>query len=1016
MIDILSCKFTNDVCTTPSNNLVGGLSGKLYAEIDFIVHWDLIGEDLTFFQDQIARNDGGDYILDGFRVGQTIYVEYAGTDSSPANVGEYIIVNISSGVLTVDEITSSSSDSELSNGTLPFATEIGTFDYNIHGTTKVQNSNFYFGLVENSASPQYISLLDGETQKYTINGLDADGGNTYPLVIASSNKSWVTGSSDDISDTTIEELGIGTSGVSTGFEQRFKIHLPFYIFPAYSDTLEDANGELLQSLFPQLSGANTLKFVYKIEAGTDNSSIIFSTDNGNINAFINNGDVGFYDQYRNTATTPEYSITSIEYLDPNSNEVSAMIKNATTTVNIVLNSLNGRFSTPETRVQFTVYEIPEDFSDVKNNANTAWENFEVSRFSVLVDSGTSSDNKVVDLDVTLVNANSINITFDYTAPNADKKYVIVSELSRYDELDLTSSDGNTVLCAFDEFVYNVDLSTIYVSDNGIMVNEHSSNSVERSFTDYKGWIEDGVLFTNNFTILSVGGYSDELTVSLRSVALKIEVVNSTDSSRNFTLEEFTLLPPNDDQGRTFILPTDDPKNYLYIEETASSISSTSYSIQYATKLRWETWFSQANADPDFTAPTKDWSQYITGDWSVKMNMYFSLGATDEENNRYTFTITHGVDVGIKDYEEVDGCSMDWTIETFHQPTMTNLDGLLSKTANTFVRATFYGKKLFPCVWDANDDCTYSQIISGSGSASDSNGEIADLDCPELYGILELDDEQVGGTSFIKQISTMYDPETGTPWIGESGVRAKITHYPFATNPCSVVEAVLDIDQLDLNANYKLSARIGEIARTICDVAIFQLIESAVAFYYNSALVGFSETDILVWSLGGKLSNSLGYIDSVTDGTITLTGANKFLRAIKIVCAVGRIDDTKSGDFYTNASLVGLDICDFCFFLSNGLELTSQPSLYTFTSGTGTLTFAGFTGDIIIDFREAFICEDVSAITTYTDPVLANYSDNELLIFCQGQELFTVLACTKSGDTLTFSTAITGKLKICLVNG
>lgn len=1010
MIDISSCHFYNQWATTPSNNLLGGLGAKLTAEIEFFVHWETMFKDLTFYGDQIIRNDGGSFINDRFRLGQTIYVEYTGTSSSPSNVGEYTIVNISNDIITVGEITSSVSDPIYPNGTLPFATEIGTVEYNVHGTTKVQNINFYYGLVENASPSSFASLLDGEIQKYTKNGLDTDASNTYTLDIANSNKSWISGTSTDITNTIIQELGTGYTGVSTGFEQAFKISLPFYISPAFLDSMLDANGEIDQSLFLELAGANSLKFVYKFEAGTDNTSFIFSSDGGNINAFTNNGAVGFYDEYRNTSVTPEYSVTSVTYKDPNNLTVDSLIKNATTSVTVVLNSANGRFANNLTRVAISIYEVPEVFSDVKNNANTMFTNFDVSFLSVIEGAAASDNNNIDDYEVAYVDANTINLTFDYLPPNANKQYLIVVETARQDELDMTLTDGMTLLVDYNSFAYQVDLSEIYTSENGIVVNEHSSNSIERSFTDYKGWVEDGVLFTNNFNITSVGGYSNELTIALSSVVCKIEAVNSVDSSRNFTLEEFTLTPPNEDTGRTFILPTGDPKNYLSLTEDSVNAGSTDYTVEYATKLRWEEWLSQANADPDFTSPTKNWSTYQAGNWSVKMTMYFNLTGTDTDENEYTFTVNHGCDVGILNYDDYDGCIVTGEIETFHEPTMTDLEGQISKTANTFVRATFYGKKLFPCIYNPSSDCSYTQILSGSGSTSE---DIVALDCPDLYGILELDDPINGGENFIKQISSMYDPETGTPWIGESGVRAKITFYPYAATPKVVVEAVLDIDQLDLSIDYKLSARLGEKAGTICMVAITYSPEGEdFLTYTNSDLNGFAEDDLLIFG-NGLNQDSYGNIQTFSPPTITFKTA---ITGLKICCASdGRIDDTKAGSSYSNALLVGLDECDFLFFTRNGTEATTQAG-YTFTSGTGDMAYSGNNGAIIIDFKEAFICETLAAQSTYTDAQLIGLTMADILVFSGGYELTSVNYVTLSGDTLTFSAPITGKIKVCRVNG
>ena len=1018
MIDILSSKFTNNFCSVESNNLIGGLGGKVETTIDFIIHWETMNVDLTLYNNQIARNDGASFIADGFRIGQTIYVDYIGLASSSPNSGEFVIIGIANDILTLGEITTSISSSTLENGTLPFTADIGTFDYNIYGTTKVQNINFYFGLVENAQAPTYVSLLDGETQKYTKSGLDADNYGTYSLDIASSNQSWITGTSADISATTITELGIGTSGVSTGYEQYFQIVLPFFISPTYLDTLVDTNGELNGNLFSQLAGANTLKFVYRIEAGTDNSTVILNTDNGNINAFLNVGSVGFYDQFRNTSTTPEYSVLSIAYEDANANPVNELIKNATTSVTINLASANGRFTDSLTKCNLSIYEVPSDFNDVKNNANTLFENFDVSIIeNQVMSAGANSDNNILNCVFDYTSSSVGVLTFDYLPPNANKKYLIVVELSRADENNLVDSDGMTLLCDYKEFAYSIDLSEIYSSLSGISVNEHSSNELPRSFTNYNGWIEDGVLFTNIFRIYKVGGYSNELDISFRNAVVKIEVENSSNSSRNFTLEEFTLLPPNQDTGRTFLLPTGDEKNDLLIEEVIDTSGFTTYTIKYATKLRWETWFTQANADPDFNPATRDWSEYITGDWSIKMNMYFNLRGDDSSTgDSYTFVVKHGTSVGIKTYDDYDNCEITGIIETFHEPTMTDLSGYLSKTANTFVRATFYGKKLFPCIWNPSSECEYTQILSGSGSASDSNGDIDALGCAELYGIIELDDLQSGGINFIRQISTMYDPETDTPFIGESGVRAKLTLYPYATNPCAVVEAIIDVDLIDLSREYKLSARIGEYSQTICMVSLFYGLigDSEFDEYINTDLLGFIENDLLIFGDGLNMDNQRNILSFVPP-KIELT---KPISAIKICCAsAGRIDDTKSGGSYTNASLIGLDEDDFLFFVAGGTEATTSTSGFTFTSGSGTMSYAGNNGNLIIDFKPALISTTLAGVFSYTDPLLNGLTLQNILIIGNGKELQTFnIVSSMSGSTIYFNSSFVGKLKICLVNG
>ena len=142
---------------------------------------------------------------------------------------------------------------------------------------------------------------------------------------------------------------------------------------------------------------------------------------------------------------------------------------------------------------------------------------------------------------------------------------------------------------------------------------------------------------------------------------------------------------------------------------------------------------------------------------------------------------HSANIYIKGYE-VPANILPFTgkIETFDSISLADLSGTVSKINNTRIKATFESD------FTTHPDYPFS-----------------------FYGIIEVDTKSTGGISFIRQISTIIEPENDTPFVGLNGNLAKIT---VTTSPDKVVvEADLDISKLpsDLN-NYKLSARVGRI--------------------------------------------------------------------------------------------------------------------------------------------------------------------------------------------------------------
>lgn len=999
MIDLVSLELKDKFSTNGTSNLTGNIGSYVEAVLKFIVHWELEDMDATFSGNQIIANDTSNWITAGFKVGDTITVVTSSSDTS--NDGDYEIIGISSSSIWVANTGSSSS--------VPSFTTLVGATISVYGTTPVTKIDYYFGLVENSSTAAYVSLLDGETQKYRAINLDSSSisaGN--PLTPNTVNKSWLTGSTTEQGLTVVDTLGTGTSYVSTGYEQYFQITHVFHISPAFIEEWVNTSDEIDSSLATWFTSSNALKFVPRIVAGYTASTEDHNTDNGNLAAFLQNGDTGFYDEYRNGASA-NYSLYTLSFTNSAGDAVTAISSNDDTDVQIRITNNLGGFSS-DSRFDIYLFEIPEDTADYKNLTSDQWTNFDVSNVFIAEADSPASDNNITSADVSTSFDTAI-ITFTHTATNDDtKKYLIFVDVG---DLNIPTSDNNhnVVLCSFGQFTEYINTDDIIVR-SGTKINEHSTNDLQKAYSDFAGWNEDGFLVTDNIRVKKTIGLSDEYNVELTGLSVNVSCEHATDSTRNFVLENIVYSIP-ESSTRNFILYSGDPKNYKVLTQETGDANYYEYTLEHATKIRFENNIPLPTADSDFTSPSQKWSIYnLPPDWSVYLNIVTTYDILNGTTLHETYTNTHKVSLGIKDYNEYQGCEITGSIQTYHPTTGASLSGKILRTANTKVVATFYGEEIFPCIYNLIDgSCGYDMIQSGSGSFS--SGE-SDLDsCPDYYGILRLTPYN-GTEDNIREISTVIDEtETDSPWIGELATnKAVLVAYPYASPPYIQVRATIDYTKLDTTLpNYTISARLGKQAATICQVSIQEKWTTSDTSYTNTALSGYTDNDLLVFN-GGR-EKTVSNNANLTGSTLAIN--NPFAGILKICCAKNKISGTSNGSGeFTHASLVGLSIDDFIgFAASTGREITTITGV-TFNSGLGKLSGLPASVYIEISFHVALISDSVTGIGTYTDPLLSGLVGQDVMIFVNGVEEVTELASI-FGTTITFASAVTGSLKVVKVN-
>lgn len=640
-VDIVSIEFLDQdygTITTGVDFLNGSIGDRVKAEITFDVHWEALGVtgSINLAKTNFQRLDGGNFITDGFKANDTIQYS-SDIDTTPIT---FTIAGVTSTTLFFD-----SAQPSLTSGVT------GSDGADIYGLTPVQNVDLFYGIVPNSSANLTYNLLDNTTQKLTSGVVSYSNTTPTPITSSTTIKSWVYDLDNEAS--TIE----GDGALIDTNRQRFKIVHDFYIQPVFL-TGQIVNGVLNSSNVPYLANTESLKYTFRIDCRftESGSNVDKSSVNGNINQYLKSGNVGWFDENGNGGA-PEYTLNSITYRETlNNTVVQAIQPNSETRVSININSANNRFEYFNSEFILHIYRTPKDPSVYQNTTTDLKENFLVSRvpfrtggnptttdigFVKAGASVTSGSNGSVTVDFTFLPTfflSQDNVIADIQAFNNDPANVADGYLIFVTCQDLTitnkaNSDKVAVLCDVNT-AEGISLEDFYntegVCETVTLFNDHPTNDPNLAFTDYKGWVEDGVLTNSRIQILKsnenqgIDGNAIQNVWNLATLTAKVEAEHKTDVTRFFTLEEKTFIAGLDlTESRNYILPLFDDFNEIVWEEDTASETPTHkyYNLQYPFKLRWEDWKSLTGADNDFPLASQDWVQYINDNWHIKFNLY-----------------------------------------------------------------------------------------------------------------------------------------------------------------------------------------------------------------------------------------------------------------------------------------------------------------------------------------------------------------------------------------------------------
>jgi len=759
MIDILSIKFfDDDFNQIDANNLVANVGCYCRAEIEAYVHWEVLGITVSVDGSQNRINwDSGDFFGAGFQIGDTINLENFDVGG---NNGDATILQISKESIHVDKSLTST------------ATDI----VNIYGITPQTKLDYYFGLPENGDAETYLTKLDDNSeQRYSAAPVDHTDSNPVILQPFSGKKHWVTGNIAEQQATAVSGEGFGTTNISTGREQVFKINHIFYI-PTYLQR-QFNGGVLTKDLVEYFNDTFSPKYVLKIETSGDGQITKQTTDDGNVIDFLFNGNCGWFGENKNGGAA-RFTLSQTRYIDIASGaEISGLNINGDTRIEMDITAINGGqfVNTPldnNCAVQFQRVVPRTTYRDPLKTYN---ENTFFDR-SVIKQGATNEDGVYLKNGVFQFNSStSVTIKVDFKKQDFQEEgqeYLIWPEIQSTQYDDLRQTDKMALLIQ-GQMLDFIDLTGILEEE--IRVNEHPFNIPDAGFTDYKGWVNDDLVVHDSIIVQKFNA-AGQICV-LQNTQLSVEVENDVTGQR-FTLEEYTALNIGDtiDTGHNLIAADEKNVGKLVENPLTSDANQNGYLFQYGIKARFEEWLFQANAIIG-NGNTKKWSNFngIDG-WQmyIVVNNELSIGGNNVSNR-------HRSKLYVIDYEEFDDCEVFGEITTEGETTGIDYGGKLAATEDTIVTATFTGDGL---------DCH-------------------DFDTTDFWGVLHW---YYGGEDTIyseNEISSIFPPKPSNGWIGLVG---GLTEVVKSAAPNTVtLRAVLETTGLDQEkTNYTLEGRLGKI--------------------------------------------------------------------------------------------------------------------------------------------------------------------------------------------------------------
>lgn len=739
--------------------LVASIGDKMTAYVDFEVSWSTESVNMTFdtAADTITRNDNLSFLVDGFKVGDSIEVT-----ATALNNGTYTILTVTDTVITIAAVAANE-----------------TVTCNIFGKTPVTACDFYWNLIENDAAESYKSLTDaGNTQKYNATGLAAGGMPIATMIAIGNSKGWNQGSA------TVDDISF------VSFKQKFRIIHTFFVTPLFLNTWLQNVQDGLPPAPDTFADRLCLKYIFKIDAKFENKNPDIPHTSSHT---FPKGNTAWYDEFLN-GEEPEFTLLSI------SETHSYCASNA---FDIRLKSAHSFFDAGQKMVLNVIY-LPldaKDYIDTTTNyiSNFRWDRVMLTEGAAPVNGERFGTNEecILAAEANMIGAGEMQVRFtldlnsnydDFIdAKDAENRNFLVF-ITPQDNGVLTTLTTNrsAVICLVDSFTCNKDDATIFTIVDGNVKVYHYPNEVGNEVDDINAVLNDPIYTRTQFLVKEKSG------AIIKSLAVKIEAEKT--GAQSVVLEhkayDFTGTPPDCDDVQTIDIRENNDSNYgnddwftrMNIVRTPALDTATQvgYELQYGFMVRYEDWREVLEQSNCFPFGKEKWTLYDdTVDWAVNLNIYASVQNPDSD---YITEFKHTVVfTDIRKFLEAGTKVTDCDIKTFDETETDDVEENILVDENTMIVATF-------------------------------TGDFAALppDTTGYVGIIWLDNQVIGGISYNRHISSeVIEREDENPFLGVplDDDPAQIT----IVNPTTIkLKARIDFTKLDLSKidNYDIRAWLG----------------------------------------------------------------------------------------------------------------------------------------------------------------------------------------------------------------
>ena len=834
----------------------------------------------------ILKRFSGSWIEDGFEIGQSISFvkDWTGVQTNNAASIEW------SGTVV------SLNDNELeftTGGTAPLGQKS---DHALICTDKFGAINYSFGFVENSASDNFISPYTNDKQFYYYGSIDTVTPTEHTMIVGGGNsasKTWYSG------DATVQYISSSDpKSIGVNYLHEYEITQILVINPVF---IEDYTDSLDNGTQPDdYNKENSIKHICEYEFRTtltNPNTTVKITDN------ITKGSVGWFGENYN-GFNDIYSISNLAYTDVESGEsVDSLQLHQKTRVTGRVNG-TGFTNTSKLGVLFFWAAPFSVYGDKRVNFQDTF--LYDSIISTMISGAveTTGANRIKRFELNYVSATRVDFEIDIEF-SSDEKDLINPDLLETvsDNYFIGIQAGNTnnvdtsnktiVQADWQEFVINNDEAGLITFSNQQFY-PHNINDTDNGFTDYKGWKQDGILYSCSIEKSLLCTFKN---VQVRLVAYK--------ESNQFDLQKFIfnvdekVLVNNGvaeyeklevDTTRGFQLADGDQFNQVYLFFDDPSGSTQNVELKCGIKFDWQSWIKLPGADTIFYDASldskglgQDSSRYIGNGYTLRLMI-----DVDVEYNSTTRYTDISPELDIYNWGLEDDDPEEWTalIQTFDEDD-NNLSGAVLKNADTKFKITWTPQ--------SGDTSTFNNI----------------------WAIHRIETVFSQGYNQIDELSSIRDSRLGNllkPLNGETLL--KVTDDGTSV----VTECMIDNTKLGAGS-YNISGRLGsepvyplyDIARDIKQLSdteyiLFNCPDNGVALSNSLRIATFNSDGVIISEEAIALNGAFTYQNwRMQVSEITTNGRKNFYA----VCFTGTSTDlyefVYNGTVYTQTQIYSQNI-------------------------------------------------------------------------------------------------------------